>query len=96
MTTTIGRPRVSDEMIMGRVVTVLAEANGRYLTGSQLRRRVRGEAVRIDEAVARLIALGVVRHGSRHGRFLLDDTPETRALLAGLAVRENRSGAQWP
>ena len=71
---------------MGRVVVVIAQAGGRYLNGSQIRRRVRGEAVRVDEAVARLISLGVVRHGSRRGRYLLNDSEATRQLLAGLTV----------
>lgn len=91
MTTAIGRPRVSDQEIQARVVAVLAGAAGRFMTGSQIRRSTRGEAVRIDEAIQRLIDLGIVRHGSRRGRYLLNDSAKTREVLAGFTIARKGS-----
>ena len=79
-TTHRGRPAVTDLEMTTRVLDVLLAAR-RPLLGDDLRHRVRGQARRIDLAVAKLAAAGLVRR--RPDGFVLNPHRVREFLEAG-------------
>ena len=77
-----GRRAIADETIMARVVTTLADL-GRPLTAEDVRQRVRGQGVRLDQATRRLVRAGLIRKTASGfvltaaGRKIIEGTTET-------------------
>ena len=76
-----GTPAVTDDLLMLRVLAVLAEYR-RPVKGSEIRSIVRGQAIRLDVAVRKLLAAGLLRKVGRYG-FVVD-RQRARSILEAL------------